>query len=73
MYPRPVVASATGTATLAQTGLSIGWLVMLALMMLVLGTTLVKLIPRRQLELTMGQSGDSNQVGMLPVGRHRSS
>lgn len=39
---------AAGTATLAYTGLNLGWAIMLAMLLVALGTTLMRLAPRKE-------------------------
>ncbi len=68
MYPRSgALASTAGTGALAETGLPIGWLVMLALMLFVLGATLVRLIPRSDISLPAG--GPVADSSTAPGGR----
>ncbi len=53
MYPKIAVlaSSATGTGALAETGIDVGWQVLLALTLLILGMTVIRLVPRRDLQL----------------------
>ena len=52
MYPNPLAGSAAGVVgggTLAGTGLSVGWWIILGLMLILLGTLVSRLIPRREM------------------------
>lgn len=47
MYTRPA-GLAAGTTTLASTGVSIGWALMLSMLLVALGGVLLRLVPRHQ-------------------------
>lgn len=60
MYPKSgAISTAAGAPVLASTGLSVGWTLMLAMMLFVLGATLIRLAPRRDTAL----DGHPNPAG----------
>lgn len=49
MYPRASTASGiAGTGVLAETGISVGWSIMLGMMLIVLGMVVFRLVPRAE-------------------------